>query len=185
MKRILTILAALMVLSCLTVKAEEYDYEARLGWVPGDIINLIFMLGEDVTGENSYGPMKTAGIFSADFDFKVKNWLTVGAKVSYRNAWRELRSTDGSNEIEDIDRIEAASIMPTLKFTTGYNSIFRYYATFGLGAGMDMSNGINEEFVAFQFTPIGISVGKKVSWYFELGAGHAFAGFITGLSYRF
>ena len=42
-----------------------------------------------------------------------------------------------------------------------------------------------DAFVALQFTPVGISVGKKVCWYFELGIGHAFMGFMTGVSWRF
>ena len=60
-----------------------------------------------------------------------------------------------------------------------------YYATLGVGAGMDLSSGVNDAFMALQFTPVGISVGQKISWYFELGIGHAFMGFMTGLSWRF
>lgn len=185
MKRILTIVATLMLLPSLTVKAQEYDYEARLGWTPGDILTLIFMLGEDPTGENTYGPIKTVGIYSADFDLKMKNWLSVGAKLNYRNEWRKMEEVVDGIEITDTDRIQAISIMPTVKLTTGFDSFFRYYATLGIGAGMDLSNGQSKEFLAFQFTPVGISVGKKVSWHFEIGFGHAFTGLITGLSYRF
>ena len=66
-------------------------------------------------------------------------------------------------EVFSIDRLQAVSVMPTVKFTTGYDSVFRYYATLGVGAGMDLSSGVNDTFMALQFTPVGISVGKKIS----------------------
>ena len=112
-------------------------------------------------------------------------WLTVGAKLNYRNSWRDMKTISDGLEVYSIDRLQAVSVMPTVKFTTGHDSVFRYYATLGVGAGMDLSSGVNDAFVALQFTPVGISVGKKISWYFELGIGHAFMGFMTGISWRF
>ena len=170
-----------MAMPCLNVKAQENRYEAKLGWFPVDALNLVYLMGEDPTGETSYGPMKTAGIFSADFDFKIGKWLSVGAKVNYRNSWRDMTTPEGTG----IDRLQAFSVMPTAKFTTGFDSRFRYYAMVGLGAGMDLSTDSQRCFAAFQFTPVGIAVGKKISWYMELGLGHAFNGFITGISWRF
>ena len=129
--------------------AQDYKYDAKLGWFPADIFSLIYMMGEDSSGEASYGPMKTAGIFSADFDFRMKKWLSVGAKVNYRNLWRDKITTDSKG----IDRMQALSVMPTVKFTTGFDSRFRYYAMFGLGAGIDLSTDSQRYFTAFQFTP--------------------------------
>ena len=56
---------------------------------------------------------------------------------------------------------------------------------FGLGAGADLSTDSQRYFTAFQFTPVGIAVGKKVSWFMELGLGYAYTGYITGISWRF
>ena len=181
----LVILCCMLLIPFASSYAQEYKYEAKLGCFPVDALNLVYLMGEDPSGETTYGPMKTAGIFSADFDYKVKKWLTVGAKVNYRNSWRDMKTISDGLEVFSIDRLQAVSVMPTVKFTTGYDSVFRYYATLGVGAGMDLSSGVNDAFVALQFTPVGISVGKKVSWYFELGIGHAFMGFMTGLSWRF
>ena len=180
MKRILLLLA-IIVMPCMNVKAQENKYEAKLGWFPVDALNLVYLMGEDPSGETSYGPMKTAGIFSADFDFKMKKWLSVGAKVNYRNSWRDMTTIEGTS----IDRLQALSVMPTAKFTTGFDSRFRYYAMVGVGAGVDISTDSQRCFAAFQFTPVGIAVGKKISWYLEFGLGHAYNGFITGISWRF
>ena len=185
MKRILIVVAVLMLLPSLTSRAQEYKYEAKLGWIPGDLLDLVYLMGEDPSGETSYGPMKTVGIFTADFDYKVKNWVSVGTKLSYRNSWRDMRTVIDGDEVNGTDRIQAVSVMPTLKLTTGYDSIFRCYATLGLGLALDFSDGFNGGFVAPQFTPIGISIGKKISWYCECGIGYAFTGFMTGLSWRF
>ena len=184
MKKIV-ILCCMLLIPFASLYAQEYKYEAKLGWFPVDALNIVYLMGEDPSGETTYGPMKTAGLFSADFDWKVKKWLTVGAKVNYRNSWRDMKTISDGLEVFSIDRLQAVSVMPTVKFTTGYDSVFRYYATLGVGAGMDLSSGVNDAFVALQFTPVGISVGKKISGYFELGIGHAFMGFMTGLSWRF
>lgn len=169
----------------MTAKAQKYQHEARLGWFPIDAFSLIYMMGEDTSGENTYGPVKTAGIFSADFDFRMKRWLVLGAKVNYRNSWRDKSSMVDGLEINSIDRMQTLSVMPIVKFTTGFDSIFRYYATLGLGVGADLSTGANNCFTALQFTPVGIAIGKKISWYLELGIGYAFTGYMTGLSWRF
>ena len=184
MKRII-IFCSVFLMHFVSLSAQEYMYEAKLGWFPADVLNIVYLMGEDPSGETTYEPMKTAGLFSADFDYKVKKWLTVGAKVNYRNSWRDMKTNSDGLEIYSIDRLQVVSVMPTVKFTTGYDSVFRYYATLGVGAGMNLSSGVNDAFMALQFTPVGISVGKKVSWYFELGIGHAFMGFMTGISWRF
>ena len=184
MKRIIIIFSVFL-MHFVSLSAQEYKYEAKLGWFPADVLNIVYLMGEDPSGETTYGPMKTAGLFSADFDYKVKKWLTVGAKVNYRNSWRDMKTISDGLEVYSIDRLQALSVMPTAKFTTGFDSKFRYYAMVGVGAGVDLSTDSQRCFAAFQFTPVGLAVGKKISWFLELGLGHAYNGFITGLSWRF
>ena len=184
MKRFL-ILFGILLMTFVSSSAQEYKYEARLGWFPADVLNVVYQIEENLPNDTDFGPVRTAGIFSADFDYKVKKWLVVGAKVNYRNSWRDETVVNNGVKTTTVDRLQAFSVMPTVKFTTGYDSLFRYYATLGVGAGMDLSTGVNDAFWALQFTPVGIAVGKKISWYFELGIGHAFMGCMTGISWRF
>ncbi len=181
MKRILTILCifGMSIILSQTSVAQEYKYDAKLGWFPADLFSLIYIMGESL--DASYGPMKTVGIFSADFDFRMKKWLSVGAKVNYRNSWRDMITAEGTG----IDRMQTLSVMPTVKFTTGFEYIFRYYAMIGLGAGADLSTDSQRYFTAYQFTPVGIALGKKVSWFLELSLGNAYTGYMTGISWRF
>lgn len=179
--RKISVIIALMLMSCIGIKAQEYSYEAKAGWTYLDLISVVYILGEDATGEITYGPKKTVGIFSADFNYEMKKWLSVGGKVNYRNSWCTATSLKG----ESIDRISGLTIMPTVTFTTGFESTFRYYATLGLGAGVDLSSDSRGAFAAFQITPFGIAVGKKLSWYLELGLSNTLIGFITGISWRF
>ena len=160
MRRII-ILFSVLLMPFAFLSAQEYKYEAKLGWFPADVLNLVYLMGEDPSGETTYGPMKTAGLFSADFDWKVKKWLTVGAKVNYRNSWRDMKTISDGLEVYSIDRLQVVSVMPTVKFTTGYDSVFRYYATLGVGAGMDLSSGVNDACVALQFTPVSCGSGWK------------------------
>ena len=130
MKRII-IFFSVFLMHFVSLSAQEYKYEAKLGWFPVDALNLVYLMGEDPSGETTYGPMKTAGIFSADFDYKVKKWLTVGAKVNYRNSWRDMKTISDGLEVYSIDRLQAVSVMPTVKFNTGHDSVFRYYGQSG------------------------------------------------------
>ena len=96
--KMLVILCCMLLIPFASSYGQEYKYEAKLGWFPVDALNLVYLMGEDPSGETTYGPMKTAGIFSADFDYKVKKWLTVGAKVNYRNSWRDMKTISDRSE---------------------------------------------------------------------------------------
>ena len=182
MKRLLMILAAVLIAGG-SVYAQEYKYEARLGWIPGDMLTFFTVLGE--SGETSWGPLKTVGIFSADFDVKMKPWLTVGGKANYRHSWRDQTRYLEEGVVKDIDRTEVFSVMPTVKLTSmHYDTVFRVYAAVGLGPGIIHTEDYTKYYTAFQFTP-GMAVGNKISWYIELGLGNAWCGLITGLGWRF
>jgi hypothetical protein len=182
MKLILIIFAALLFAGG-SGYAQEYKYEARLGWIPGDILTFFTVLGED--GETSWGPLKTVGIFSADFDVKMKPWLTVGGKANYRHSWRDQTRYLEEGVVKNIDRTEVFSVMPTVKFTSMQDdTVFRVYAAVGLGPGIIHTEDYTKYYTAFQFTP-GMAVGNKISWYLELGLGNAWCGLITGLGWRF
>lgn len=184
MKRILTILF-LLVISTGTIRAQEYKYEARLGWIPIDMKTFLMILGEDPSGETTWGPMKTAGIFSADFDVRMKPWLALGGKVNYRNSWRDMTKHYDGNIVKGIERTEAFSLMPTLRFTTTkLNSVCRVYAALGIGPGVYHNGETVKYYTAFQITP-GLAVGKKISWYLEFGLGNAYCGLLTGIGWRF
>ena len=184
MKRFV-ILCSLFLMSFVSLSAQEYRCEAKLGWVPTDVLNIVYLMGEDASGHTSYGPMKTIGIFSADFDYKVKNWLTVGANMNYRNSWRSKTTFIDGVKTNGIDCFHLVSVMPRIKLTTRFDSIFRLYAALGVGLGVDLSDGVNDKFLSVQLTPIGISVGRKISWYLEMGVGSTFIGYMTGLACRF
>ena len=185
MKRTLITIIALLIAGT-SAYAQEHKYEARLGWFYGDLVDLIYRPGEDPEDGTIYGPRKTTGIFAADFNYNVLKWLSVGAKLNYRNSWYEVTSfTDEGIQETSTERLQAFSVIPMVTGTTNPDSIFRYYISLGFGAGIDMSSAQNDRYLAFQFIPVGISVGKKVSWYFEFGFGNAYGGFMTGVSYKF
>ncbi len=48
-------------IASVSVNAQEYEYDARLGWFPGDLMDLIYRMGEDPVEQNTYGPRKTNG----------------------------------------------------------------------------------------------------------------------------
>ena len=114
------------------------------------------------------GTAEAVGILSADFDVKMKPWLTVGGKANYRNSWRDQTSYLEGGRINGIDRTEAFSVMMNVKFTSmNYDSIFRVCSGIGLGPGILHTEDYTKYYTAFQFTP-GMAVGKKISWFIEL-----------------
>lgn len=143
------------------------------------------MLGEDTSGETTWGPMKTVGIFAADFDVRMKPWLTVGGKVNYRNSWRDMKQYQDGVSVDGIDRTEVFSIMPTVKVTSRFDdSVFRIYASAGLGPGIYHDEDFTRYYTAFQFTS-GIAAGRKISWFLEFGLGNVYCGLLTGIGWRF
>ena len=184
MKRIL-IIFAMSLMSCLTAGAQEYKYEARLGWIPMDLVSFLKAMGEYPTGETIWGPVTNLGIFSADFDVKVNKWMSVGGRVNYRNLWRDMTKAQDGVVTNGIDRTEAMSIMPMIEFSSPYDKVLRCYANVGMGPGLYDDGEKTKGYFAFQCTPLGIAIGKKISWYVELGVGNAYAGLFTGLSWRF
>ena len=185
MKRLVMSLA-IVLMSSMAINAQEYKYEARLGWFPGDWLTFFYAMGEDLDNTTTEGPVTNIGIFSGDFDFKMKPWLTVGAKVNYRNLWRDVQTLSEGNVYHSTEKVEAFSLMPTVKVTSMYyTDVIRYYATFGLGPGVYNDGYKPQYYTAFQFVPIGIAIGNKISWFFELGLGTVYMGALTGLSWRF
>jgi hypothetical protein len=56
MKRII-IFFSVFFMHFVSLCAQEYKYEAKFGWFPVDALNIVYLMGEDPSGETTYGPM--------------------------------------------------------------------------------------------------------------------------------
>lgn len=79
--------------------------------------------------------------------------------------------------------------MPVVRFTWLNRRWVRMYTSLGLGAtfatGVDYeTERFNDDLFAFQFTPIGISVGRSLFGFAEVGVG-AQGALMMGVGYKF
>ena len=79
--------------------------------------------------------------------------------------------------------------MLTARFSWLNRKLVRLYSSVGAGLAvslMDVSyREYPETYLSLQVTPVGISVGKKLFGFFELGVGTIYVGGCFGLGYRF
>lgn len=184
----------------------DFRYELRIGW--GGI-----PLMDTEVFYDGYSPMLTydrafyhpssmesiymgyrgigymTGIISAEMDINFKHWfaLTVGIGVNgaYQDVYDPMTGLKSG-----CNRGISVSVLPEARFNWLNRSLVRMYSAAGLGIviggkrNMDYGNSEYFLYPAFQLTPVGISIGRKVYGFAELGLGTQFMGGMAGVGIR-
>ncbi len=123
------------------------------------------------------------------YDYRFKKWFDLGATVSYYGEYSDLYSSDGWSPVRR-DRTHYISVMPVVRFTWLNKNWVRMYSSFGLGATIEHGRRYYDDrpyrdvLVALQFTPIGISVGRSLFGFAEIGVGSQGV-LMMGVGYKF
>lgn len=112
-----------------------------------------------------------------DYGYWVNEWLSIGASVTYMAGLRNLyNSSTQARELTIHD--DNLSIMPIARFAWYRRSIVQLYSSAGVGLGLNLWNRyyygrevMTEFYCAFDFKPLGISVGRKWFGFVEVGYG--------------
>jgi len=142
-----------------------------------------------------YGDKKRTGALFATYRFQIIKQLSVGLAVGYEREWSELTYSDYQlkKEVKAGDYSRAAvTIAPELQVLYKQMPMVSVYGGLGMGATLvtEKINGnigtqtYKGDYFAFQLTPIGVRVGRKLSGFTELGYGYKGA-ISMGLAYRF
>ena len=210
-----TVLALIIMLGCLPAVMAgprtdadglSYKYEFNIGWGGFPVLdatnfsNYNFLSAPDEPffspgslGDiySSYtGPTYSTGILSAEFNIQFKKWFALGLQANFDGLWSTAYSSDTGGRLGSCSGV-AFSFLPYARFTYLNRPVVKLYSAVGLGIGAGYRkydfSGFSEVLInpAFQMTPIGIMVGKRVYGLFELGAGTVYIGCTAGIGYRF
>lgn len=126
---------------------------------------------------------KTTGALFARGYLTVSKRIDLGIGVSYERYWQNFKMTHYDKTY--------LSVMPILRYNWRKGSMVHLYSSVALGYYTTRHNGdrpVYEEFdengFAGQITLLGMSIGKRIYWFGELGGG-AFGYFNTGIGFRF
>ena len=135
------------------------------------------------------GPVYTSGTWSLSYDYRFKKWFDLGLTLSYYGEYSRSYSNRDSSPV-GRNRAHALTVMPMARFTWLNRRWVRMYSSLGLGAtfgyGRFDTEGSRPEnaMIAFQVTPVGISVGRSFFGFAEIGLG-AQGALMMGVGYRF
>ena len=123
------------------------------------------------------------------FGYRVKRWFKVGADLGWSGFFYRQQMSEG----EDLkDDIHTMTLIPKVTFFFATSKYVSAYAGVGLGVRYNLRQGdvrVIDRFhvvePAWQVTPIGVTVGRKVPGFAELTVGKDVVGIKVGVGYRF
>lgn len=195
-------------LSCSSLSAKNRDknidrHEVSIGYgvMPGSEWIGSFENAIKYPKENEpYNLSKNShyGAVSLDYNFRLNKRIGLGVGVVYAYAEKDISFFPAHSDVlSGKEYNNFLSIMPKVKLNWIEKPKFTLYTTVGLGLCIDFYNtmNINERgglinksnstfMLAYQFSPIGIEVGKKTVFFMEAGIGNA-GSVIAGVRVKF
>ena len=143
-----------------------------------DVTSLSYLYGK------RSGSEYCTGVFSMEYSLHLNRWFTLCAYVGINGMW--AYSYDPYTRTE-TDRRNGVSfnIMPLARFHWANTELVRMYSAVGVGLYASVYDRGVLHYPAFQLTPVGISVGRRVMFYAEATFGTASLGGNFGIGYRF
>ena len=188
MSRILSMAACLAMIFVVPVCAQAqkqrkwddqtYKYELRAGWGTPDY-NLYYSnvyesdIFENIGSEldDMYklqrGSLYSSGAVFAEFNMNFRKWFTFSTRTSFNAYWAEIYDP-AEDRTADVVGGCIVSLIPTARFNYVSRPIFRMYASIGVGLMTDISGSGLQAEPAFQFTPVGVAVGRAVTGFCEM-----------------
>ena len=124
------------------------------------------------------------GILSAEFSIHFKRWFSLAFNLGVNGMWRTMSDPlDGGDTF--AKRGASFNLIPTARFQYVNSKYVRMYTGFGLGLYVGCFDGEVLVTPAAQFTPLGISVGRKFFFFAESCIGTASMGGNFGVGCRF
>ena len=184
-----------------------YRYEVNLSWGGFPMLDALNFSGYDFLSvpdevpctprsladiyADYTGPSYSTGVISADFNIQFKTWFALGVQANFDAIWSAVCSSDTGERTGSANGLVFA-LLPYARFTYLNRPVVKLYSAVGLGVTAGYRNYSAEgysayasAYPAFQLTPIGIMLGRRVYGLFELGVGTVYMGCRAGIGYRF
>jgi hypothetical protein len=180
-----------------------YKYEVRIGWSGYPILeaanfpnygNLPFMDYDMIpyykytSLESLYGTYQgreyMTGLISGEISIHFRKWFTLAVEAGINGMWGRVYDKYDGSFVRHTRGI-SLTVMPHARFYWANAKNVRFYSGIGIGLGLGQYDKYFEVYPAFQLSPIGFTVGKKIFAFGETSLGTAYFGGKFGVGYRF
>lgn len=200
MKRLFAILSAITICTAYAEAGNDrrdslpFKYEFRLGWsgYPAND-DMKFSDYEDrYWGDTSIsdifscydGPTYMTGNIMAEMDFHFRKWFTLSIGIAANGIWKNVY--DAQTETRTgRERGMVMTIVPQARFTWARKGLMNFYSSVGVGVAGGGYGERYEMYLAAQCTPLGLTIGKRLFGFAEVGFGTIYTGGMIGIGYRF
>ena len=114
----------------------------------------------------------------------MKKWFTLSVGVAANGVWKDVHDIVSGNKVGRVNGC-IFTVMPQAKFTWVNREMLRMYSSLGLGFTSGEFDGTSDTYPAGQAVLLGISVGRRLVGFAELGTGTMYMGGMIGVGYRF
>lgn len=178
---------------------EMPKFEARIGYggLPlFDMLGYGFSYLEDVRPfwyrqtdlEGLYAPQNgtsyMTGTFTGEFSWNIKKWFSLAGQACMNVFWGSKVDPSSGAVLSNKTGI-SFSIVPFARFYWANYRACRLYSAIGLGANVSSFRGETHLLPELQFTPLGITAGRRVFFFAEYSYGTLYLGGQLGVGYRF
>lgn len=207
MNRILSLAACLAAILIMPVRAEAqkqrkwdaqpYKYEVRAGWgMPNtevyycNVYDSPIFAGTGTIIDDLYrkkrGAVYSTGGMFAEFNMNFRRWFTLSMTGSCNAYWADVYDPVTDKASDPVGGFQVG-LIPVARFCFLSRPVFRMYGSVGIGVAADISESDVRLFPAWQFTPIGVAVGKDLFGFCEVVTGvyNHVSGLYFGVGYRF
>lgn len=162
-----------------------YDFD----FIPGKMYSQYYSsVAAQYRDAETYNKERVTNSWTLSYTYNFTRVFSLAASVSYEGAWNEYYSRKDDAKVS-VTECHYLTPMLTARFSWLNRKLVRLYSSVGAGLAvslMDVSyREYPETYLSLQVTPVGISVGKKLFGFFELGVGTIYVGGCFGLGYRF
>lgn len=166
-----------------------------------DFMPMKYSLAEPVNISNvylsasTYNKEKVTNSWTFSYTYNFSRIFALQAGVTYEGGWDECYRVEDDVLVSSISS-QFLSPMLTARFSWLNRKYVRMYSSVGAGMAVSLSNThyvtsdnvVHERpdaYLSLQLTPVGISVGKQLFGFVEVGAGTIYLGGCFGIGYRF
>lgn len=138
--------------------------------------------------EGLYAPSEGAtyitGNIGAEFSWHIKKWFSLAGGLYFDGIYGSMIDPSSGRVLSRTGGV-TVSFVPTARFYWANFETCRLYSSAGVGISASSYEGKGYVFPAFQFSPIGVTVGRKVFFFAEYSGGTVYMGAQAGVGYRF
>ncbi len=144
---------------------------------------------------STYAKEKVTNSWTFSYSYNFSRIFALQAGVTYEGGWSECYRAEDDLLVSSISS-QFLTPMLTARFSWLNRKYVRMYSSIGAGMSVSLSsthyvtddNAVHERpdtYLSLQVTPVGISVGKQLYGFVEVGVGTIYLGGCFGIGYRF